>query len=216
MSEIDRYLAYECNNSGLSEHHQGKGLTWGDILVTDYTEFQRLLGLYVRSTSRTFAVLSTCLKSRDDYINCRDAIVYYDSPAGQADEVDRYLSYKCTHKGRMNGKTWKEILKIDPSYIAWAVGNTMGRETKTYRVLLGVLPLNIQGDIESVLKGDYNPKKRSDRDMPSTSTVRVLPKTVDWGSYDDAFPPVYATPSSPVDIPPPAPLRREATVSFAK
>ena len=107
----------------------------------------------------------------------------------------------------MNDKKWKEILDRHPDYFAWAVGNTMGRETKTFKVLLAVLPQDIQVAIQATQKGQYSPKKKVD-DASRVKWKKCMAedwKPVDWTSYEDQFPPMG----------PPVPLKREKTIVMA-
>lgn len=142
--EVARYLNFECTNR--KSPHTGR--TWGWILENDYTAFKDLLAKYVRHDSRTFDVLSKCLRSNSDYNAAVLQNFFYDTHDGQKEELARYLDYKCTHKGKMHGLSWGDILHKNPGYFEWAVRNTMGRDTKTFHAFLRVFPAAKQQDIK--------------------------------------------------------------------
>jgi hypothetical protein len=141
--EVRRYLNFVCTN----RHSPYKDKTWGWILENDYAAYVDLLSKYVRSNSRTFAILSKCLRSQEDYNRASLASFFYDTHDGQEEELARYLDFKCNHKGRMNGKTWGEIFHHHPDYFEWAVRNAMGRNTRTFQVLVKVFSQEKQDDI---------------------------------------------------------------------
>ena len=143
--EVQRYLNFECTNR--KSPHSGR--TWGWILENDYPAFKDLLAKYVRHDSRTFDVLSKCLRSNDDYNSSVLTNFFYDTYDGQKEELARYFDYKCNHKGKMSGLTWGEIFHKNPGYFEWAVRNTMGRDTKTFEVFLRAFSTSKQEDIKN-------------------------------------------------------------------
>lgn len=126
---VTRYLQYECRYKKMKH----KGETWGWLVQNDYKHFVELMCFEVPVGSNTFLALSTQL-TPEDRAKAEVSIRARDTPEGKADTCNKYLEYTCTHKGRMNGKTWKEVRESDYSYFTWAVGNTMARETKTFKV----------------------------------------------------------------------------------
>ena len=161
MMEVDqemvmRYLQYECNYKACK--YRDPILTWGELHQQDYPEFLKLLCFHVPVTSNTFLALESQLQPTDK-ITARMAVRERDTPAGQNKECAEYLKYVCTHKGRMNGKSWGEIRALDYSYFVWAVGNTMGRETKTFNVMKNCLTGAHQRYVLKTAKGDVKVRK---------------------------------------------------------
>jgi len=150
-----RYLQYECNYKTCV--HPGQ--TWGWIIKNDYPHFLHLMKTYVPRGSNTFTALRSQLRP-GDIAESVNAVRHYDTEAGKAETKNIYLGYTCSHNGRMNGKTWKEISTKDYAYFCWAVGNTMGRETRTFEVLSSCLKPEDRDVILKTPKGKYKTKKR--------------------------------------------------------
>jgi len=124
-----RYLQYECKYI----KNKYKGQTWGDIIHKDYDHFLFLLSKEVARDSNTFLALKGQLKPEDQQ-KAFDCTRTRDTDEGRLAAREDMLQYKCSHRGRMHGKTWKEVRDSDYSYFTWAVANTMGRDTKSFRV----------------------------------------------------------------------------------
>ena len=73
-----------------------------------------------------------------------------------SEEKERFLLFNCQHKGKYNGKPWKDVQTTDYPYFMWAVKNTMGRHTKTFRVFVECLK---PCDIELVKQSNRKPMK---------------------------------------------------------
>lgn len=153
---VTRYLQYECNYRACK--YRDPLFTWGEIHNQDYEEFKKLLAYHVPVTSNTFIALVTQLLPSDQFM-ARMAVRYRDTPTGQDEECNQYLNYKCTHQGRMNNKSWAEIRDTEYSYFVWAVGNTMGRETKTFNIMKKCLLPAHQKMVMQTEKGQVKVRK---------------------------------------------------------
>ena len=151
---VTRYLQYECQYRKMKH----KGQTWGWLVKNDYAHFVELMSFEVPLESNTFVALSTQL-TPEDKAKAELATRTRDTPEGKAESCNKYLEYKCTHKGRMNGKTWKEVRETDYAYFTWAVGNTMSRETKTFNIFKECLRPAEQKLVESFPKGKVQVSK---------------------------------------------------------
>lgn len=147
---VVRYLTYDCRYKRCK--YQDPHWTWGELVKNDYDHFLELMSFEVPVDSNTFTALRTQLRAGDENV-AMNTIRSRDTPKGCQDSQNQYLQYTCTHKGRMNGKTWKEIRALDYSYFIWAIGNTMGRETKTFNVLKTCIKEEHQKMIDSNPKG---------------------------------------------------------------
>ena len=145
-----RYLQYEVGYRACKY----KSTTWGDLVQNDYLHFKDLMTHHVPLESKTFKYLVSQLKP-EDAKEAMAATRVYDTEAGRQAIKDRFLDYVCNHKGRMQGKKWGEVLKNDYEYFKWSVANTMGRDTRTYEVLLSCLKEADQKEVESTKKGEY-------------------------------------------------------------
>jgi hypothetical protein len=87
---------------------------------------------------------STTVSDGDDV----DTHTHRDDLVTESDK-ETFLSYTCGHKGRFSGKTWAHVMKSDYNYFKWTVQNTMGRDTKSFRVFVECLRPR---DIEVVKK----------------------------------------------------------------
>jgi hypothetical protein len=143
-----RYLQYEC--SYRANIHPG--LTWGDLIKKDYNHFAYLMGNHVPAESATYRVLRSELREAD-HASCDASVRYHDTEFGKEKQRERYFALICNHKGRMAGKTWKEIFTTDYKYFLWSVGNTMGRETRTFNVFLSCLEAKDQLRVLSTPQG---------------------------------------------------------------
>jgi hypothetical protein len=131
-----RYLQYECKYRACK--YPELTMTWGELFVYDYDHFRELLTHEVPLDSNTFVALRGHLKD-EDVTKAFRTIRTRDTEDGKSKIRNEFLDMQCTHRGRMGGKTWREIREEDYSYFVWSVGNTMTRETKTYKVLSSCL-----------------------------------------------------------------------------
>lgn len=150
-----RYLQYECSYRA----NVHKGLTWGELANKDYDHFVYLMGNHVPADSATYKALRPELKE-SDRVSCDSKVRYHDTEEGKATQRERYLALLCNHKGRMAGKTWKEIYDSDYDYFLWSVGNTMGRDTRTFNVFLSCLNENDQKRVLGTPKGKLFVRKK--------------------------------------------------------
>ena len=139
-----RYLQYECSYNANTH----KGWTWGDLVMKDYDHFAYLMGNHVPLGSTTYSTLRSELKIVDQTMTDK-SVRFQDTEDGKRVQTEKYLDLVCTHKGRMGGKTWRDILNKDYDYFLWAVGNSMGRDTRTFNVFLQCLK---PPDIKRVLE----------------------------------------------------------------
>ena len=151
-----RYLQYECRYKNCK--YQDPKLTWGELVKQDYNHFVDLMCYDVPRDSNTFLALAQELKS-GDMEKAMSTTRHRDTTEGKEKTCDEYLSFKCMHKGRMNGKTWRDVRNKDYSYFVWAVGNTMSRDTKTFRVFRDCLKENEQKMVDSHDKGQVKVPK---------------------------------------------------------
>ena len=128
-----RYLQYECSYNANTH----KGWTWGDLVMKDYDHFAYLMGNHVPLGSTTYEVLKSELQPADQAM-CDRTTRFQDTDDGRKMQRERYLDLTCSHKGRMGGKKWGDILSKDYNYFLWAVGNSMGRDTRTFDVFCSV------------------------------------------------------------------------------
>jgi hypothetical protein len=145
-----RYLDYECNYRRMPGDL--RGLTWRAIKDHHPDTFVSLMTHDVSTDSKTFQLFQRFLTPEQRQVSST-TVKYQDSPEGIKERQERYLDLPCTHKGRMNGKTWREIRTKDYSYFVWSVGNSMGRDTKSYKSLLGCLNPTEQQLVEDTPKG---------------------------------------------------------------
>jgi hypothetical protein len=139
-----RYLQYECSYNANTH----KGWTWGDLVMKDYDHFAYLMGNHVPLGSTTYSTLRSELKIVDQTMADK-SVRFQDTEDGKRVQTEKYLDLVCSHKGRMGGKTWRDILNKDYDYFLWAVGNSMGRDTRTFNVFLQCLR---ETDIKRVLE----------------------------------------------------------------
>lgn len=150
-----RFLQYECTY----RHCAHPGFTWGDIITKDYAHFVDLMSHHVPAASKTFDVLKEKLAAADVH---KAEFAMRVHIAESSDEVlERYLKMGCSHNGRMKGKTWGHILKTDYEYFVWAVGNTMGRDTRSFKVFFECLRPVEASVVQNTPKGQV--KVRRDR-----------------------------------------------------
>jgi hypothetical protein len=129
---ITRYLQYECSYRACK--YRGSDVkTWGELIKCDRPHFVYLITSEVSVESNTFLALSTFLNPAELSL-AQTFVRRRDTPEGKQERCNDFLRLKCTHKGRMGGKEWGVVRATDYSYFVWAVGNTMGRETKSFAV----------------------------------------------------------------------------------
>ena len=126
---IFRYLQYECGYRNCK--YQAPKVTWGELVAQDYPHFIELMSNDVPTDSNTFITLITQVKD-EDQVKVRTSTKVRDTPDGLLQTQEDFLNLTCTHRGRMNGKTWRFVRDSDYAYFTWAVGNTMTRDTKTF------------------------------------------------------------------------------------
>ena len=136
QERLTRYLQYECNYKACKYKDPTK--TWGEIIKEDYPHFVDLMTNHVPLQSQTFAVLKAELHLPDQK-EAEKAVRFVDTEEEKAARTKRYLELTCQHNGRMKNKKWKDILSTDYEYFMWAVGNTMGRETRTFNTFVECL-----------------------------------------------------------------------------
>ena len=128
-----RFLQYQCSY----RHCKYPLDTWGEIIIKDYPHFVELMCKHVPAESKTFEALCEKLGPLDLEKAKTTERVY--TSESDSDRRDRYLDMTCSHNGRMKGKKWSEILNTDYGYFIWSVGNTMGRDTRTFNVFVECL-----------------------------------------------------------------------------
>ena len=157
QERLTRYLQYECTYKHCK--YQDPRKTWGDIIREDYPHFLELMSQHVPLNSKTFNVLKSEL-NLDDVQVAENTIRFIDLPENKEKQQEAYLQLKCTHRGRMHGKTWGEILKKDYNYFLWSVGNTMSRETRTFNTLVQCLTDADQHMVRLTPKGKVRANKK--------------------------------------------------------
>jgi hypothetical protein len=149
-----RYLQYDCRYRACKY----PDVTWGALIEQDYDHFVELMSTEVPVDSNTFVALRSELK-QEHVTDATSAVRTRDTVDGHAKIQKEFLDMKCTHRGRMGGKTWREIRLHDYSYFVWATGNSMGRETKTFRVLSSCLDKQGELIVNSQPKGQVQVRK---------------------------------------------------------
>ena len=148
---LTRYLQYEVKYSDLAPRH--KGITWGQLITDDYHHFVYLMSYSVAKDSNTFLALKSELKPEDLEFSWH-TIRTRDTDEGKKILQEKYLDLTCSHKGAMNGKTWRQIRAERYSYFMWSVGNSMGRDTKSFQVLVECLNPADQITVKTTNKGE--------------------------------------------------------------
>lgn len=150
-----RYLQYECKYRACKY----TGLTWGEVYAQDYDHFLWLMTTEVALDSNTFVAL--CGHIRPCHAaGALNGVRTRDTEDGKNKIRNEFLDMKCTHRGRMGGKTWREIRDIEYSYFVWSVGNTMTRETKTFKVMSSCLDAHGAKIVNGSPKGQVAVKKK--------------------------------------------------------
>lgn len=155
--QIERYKSFECDYKACK--YKAPPITWGELHEKDYEHFLHLLSNYVGVDTNTFKVLSTLLKDEDKE-GAVNTTRHRDTPDGMKEEEERYLQLTCGYKGKSNGKTWKSIKEDNYSFFLWAVGNAMGRDTKSFEVFKRCLKPGDRELVESTPKGEVRKTKR--------------------------------------------------------
>jgi hypothetical protein len=155
LEEVDpevvlRYLQYECGYRSCK--YQTPRPTWGELIVQDYPHFVELMANDVPADSLGFLALMSHVKSQDQ-LRVRTATKSRDTPEGKQATFNEFLGFTCTHRGRMNGKTWREVRDKDYSYFTWVVANTMNRDTKSFKVFRDCLQEKERSLIDAAEKG---------------------------------------------------------------
>jgi hypothetical protein len=156
LMEVDpgmttRYLQYECKYK-MCKYRGADIKSWGQLIMDDYAHFAFLMTTEVGVESNTFLALFPylCGTDRETAVT---ATRRRDTPTGKQTIEDEFLQLICSHKGRMHGLTWGMVRQKDYSYFVWAVGNTMGRETKSFSVFYSCLLAKEQKLVDSMPKG---------------------------------------------------------------
>lgn len=156
-TELNRYIGYKCDYHACK--YKDEGITWGDLYQKDPEHFLELLSYHVGATTNTFEVLSQLL-TPDQRERAKCAVRRVNTPEYQKEQEDFYLNLTCNYKGKSNGKKWKDIKDNNYSFFVWAVGNAMGRDTKSFNVFKRCLKPEDQKMIEETEKGKVRPKRR--------------------------------------------------------
>ena len=69
---------------------------------------------------------------------------------------------------KMNGKTWREIYEKNYPYFFWSVGNTMGRDTKSFDVFRSLLVKQDQLTVDRIEKGKVDRKDIHNKQLLKT------------------------------------------------
>lgn len=149
-----RYLQYDCKYRACKY----QDLTWGALILQDYPHFVELMSTQVPLDSNTYIALKS--RVRPEHVGLTlTSVRTKDTPEGKEKTQKEFLDMKCTHRGRMNGKSWRDIRRDDYSYYVWAVGNTMTRDTKTFKVLSSCLDRAGTSIVEMTPKGQVKVRK---------------------------------------------------------
>lgn len=154
---IARYLQYPCSYR-VCKYKGPFQKTWGEMIKDDRPHFVFLLSTEVSPTSNTFLALSSFL-TPFELSHALSCVRRRDTPEGKKEEQAYFLALECTHKGRMNGKTWDAIRARDYSYFVWAVANTMNRHTKSFKVFFECLNEKEKALVMSAEKGQIKVPK---------------------------------------------------------
>jgi hypothetical protein len=128
-----RYLQFDCTLHSCK--YKDPCPSWGELILKDYPHFIELMAFYLPLESKTYqALLSQVGPESIQFTNT--ATRFYDTPQYTQQQQERYLDFKCSHKGKHNKKTWRQVRADSYGYFKWAVKNTMGRDTKTFQYLL--------------------------------------------------------------------------------
>jgi len=156
-SELSRYLGYTCDYHACK--YKDEGITWGELFQKDMAHFIDLMSHHVGASTKTFNVLSQLL-SPEKREAAKRSTRRVDTPEYKKEQEDFYLNLTCTYKGKSNGKTWREIKDTNYSFFVWAVGNAMGRDTKSFHVFKRCLKPEDQKMVEETAKGEVRSKRR--------------------------------------------------------
>lgn len=154
---VARYLQYECRYRQC-KYRDADIKTWGELVRDDYPHFVFLMSTEVAVDSNTFLALSSQMSpvDREMALNC---IRRSDTKEGKENIGADFLKLVCSHRGRMHGLTWDAIRAKDYSYFVWAVGNTMGRDTKSFNVFFECLHKKEQQLVLAMAKGQVKVPK---------------------------------------------------------
>lgn len=165
--ELLQYLQYDVTL--YSCKYKDPVRTWGEILAQDYPHFKDLLAHYLPLESKTYKILSQRLKP-DDKIWADKEERVYDTELYTEQQKERYLNFKCNHKGKHNGKTWRQVREDSYGYFKWSVKNAIGRDTQTFRYLVQCLRPE---DIEPAKLSERKPKD-FDTDLQQTTKKKKM------------------------------------------
>jgi hypothetical protein len=153
-----RYLQFECTYRSCK--YQDPLWTWGQLVKEDYDHFIELMKDHVPLGSKTFDALKDVLVPADLVLVENHRTCFINSDEQKAKTKERYLNMLCTHNGRMKNKPWGTILKYEYNYFMWAVGNTMGRETRTFNSFVECLKPADKEVVLATPKGQVELKRK--------------------------------------------------------
>jgi hypothetical protein len=159
--DSERYKNFPCRYRGCKSEYKDKKFTWQQIADVDYDHFFMLMSRHVPVESRTFKALRHMLLVGDREIAAvckRDDLPALPTAVG---DPEKFKACVCSHRGRMNGKTWGEIIDLDYNYFVWSVANAMGRSTITYKSALQLLSSDDRARVEASEKGQFKTNKRT-------------------------------------------------------
>ena len=136
-----------------------EAMTWGQLFTKDYPHFVELLTFHVGVHTKIFHAFISLLSPADQE-KARTATRFRDTLEGQAGRLDHYLSLECSHKGKMNGKTWRWIRDNNYGYYLWSVGNAMGRDTRSFSALFEGLRDGDKTMVQNTPKGSVMANQR--------------------------------------------------------
>lgn len=157
QNDLSRYMGYNCDYHACK--YKDADITWGDLFKQDNEHFVDLLSHHVGASTKTFEVLSQLL-TPDQREKATQAVRHADTPEYQKEQEEFYLGLTCNYNGKSKGKTWKEIKEKNYSFFVWAVGNAMGRDTKSFHVFKRCLEPQDQKMVEDTTKGEVRFSKR--------------------------------------------------------
>ena len=161
-----KYLQFDCGYYHCKYKNPTK--TWGELVVDDYPHFLELMTNHVPVLSRTFMALKTHIKTPTEMTIALNTQRLQDTPDYIEQQKERFLELVCTHKGKMNGKTWREIYEKNYPYFFWSVGNTMGRDTKSFDVFRSLLVKQDQLTVDRIEKGKVDRKDIHNKQLLKT------------------------------------------------
>jgi hypothetical protein len=172
-NDSEFYLDFPCNYNAC-KYKQEHIKTWRELIQSDYEHFVELMQKHVPLKSRTFHALRGNLTEKEVWGAETSARVAVGEQSTE-DDKKKFLAYVCNHKGKKNGLTWGTILQKHYNYFMWAVGNAMGRDTKGFRIYVGMLQPEHQAIVMNTPKGEVKvPYARKLGNIKLESDFRLL------------------------------------------